>query len=53
MLDPLIAVVAGAANHAHDLVALRQKELGEVGAILSGDAGDQRSRHGEPRCEVV
>ena len=33
---------AGAADDAVDVVALRQEELGEVGAILPGDAGDER-----------
>ena len=53
MLDPLVAVMAGATHHADHLVALGEEELREVGAILPGDAGDQRLRHGGPRCEVV
>jgi len=32
----------GAARHAVHLVALLQQELGQVGAVLPGDAGDQR-----------
>jgi glutaminyl-peptide cyclotransferase len=32
---------AGAADDAVDLVALGQQELGEVGAVLAGDAGDE------------
>ena len=30
---------------ADDAVALREQELGEVGAVLARDAGDQRGRH--------
>ena len=33
--------MAGPADDADDLVALGQQELGEVGAVLAGDAGDQ------------
>ena len=36
-----------AADHADDLVALVEQELGEVGAVLAGDAGDEGTlRHG-------
>ena len=28
-------------DHADDLVALVEQELGQVGAVLAGDAGDQ------------
>ena len=45
MLDPLVAVVAGPPHHADDLVPLGEQELREVGAVLTGDAGDQRFRH--------
>ena len=33
----------GAALDAVDFVALAEQELGEVGAVLAGDAGDQSS----------
>ena len=34
---------ARAAHHAEDLVALVEQQLGEVRAVLSGDAGDERA----------
>ena len=37
--------VGGAADHAVDLVALLQQELGQVAAVLAGDAGDQCALH--------
>ncbi len=45
VLDVLDAVEffhAGTADHAVDLVALLQQEIGEIGTVLPGDAGDQR-----------
>ena len=53
VLDPLVAVVAGAAHHADHLVALGEQQLREVGAVLAGDPGDERFRHDERRVEVV
>ena len=35
--------VLTAADHADHLVALVEQELGEVGAVLAGDAGDERA----------
>ena len=32
------------AHQAEDLVALAQQQLGQVGTVLAGDAGDQRAR---------
>ena len=50
VLDPLGALGRGAAHEPVDLVALLEQELGEVGAVLPGDAGDQRGRrHGSGR----
>ena len=40
-LDPLAAFGAGAADHAVDFVALSEQELGQIGAVLPGDAGNQ------------
>ena len=37
--------VDDAAHHAPHLVALVQEQLGQVRAVLSGDAGDQRAGH--------
>jgi hypothetical protein len=37
--------VAGPADHADDLVPLGEQVLGEVGAVLAGDAGDEGLRH--------
>ena len=41
VLDAVEALGRGAAHHAVDLVALLEQELGQVGAVLAGDAGDQ------------
>jgi hypothetical protein len=51
VLDPLGVEGAGAADDAVDEVALGEEELGEVGAVLAGDAGDESDfaavvRHG-------
>jgi hypothetical protein len=43
MLDPPQVWGTRAPYDAGDLVALLEEELGEVGTILSGDAGDQRA----------
>ena len=52
VLDPLEALGAGAADHAVDFVALAEQKLGQVGAILAGDAGDQcASRHARLSAE--
>jgi hypothetical protein len=40
--DPLEVDGAGPAHHADDLVALLEQELGQVRAVLAGDAGDER-----------
>jgi hypothetical protein len=53
MLDSFVAVMAGPADYAYHLVALGEKELRQIGAILAGDAGDESFRHGRSRCEVV
>ena len=53
--DPVLEVAdalevdgAGAPHHADHLVALVQQELGQVGAVLAGDAGDERTcSHGD------
>ena len=42
VVDPLGVELARAADEAVDLVALLEEELGEVRAVLAGDAGDQR-----------
>jgi hypothetical protein len=36
---------ARATDDSVDLVAFRKQQLGKVGAILSGDAGDKRAFH--------
>src|SRR3989449_10776127 len=46
--DALVGIVRGTAHHAHDLVALRQQQLGEIRAVLSRDPGDQRGASGLP-----
>jgi hypothetical protein len=43
VVDPVRVEGGGAALDAVHLVALLQKELGEVGAVLAGDAGDEGS----------
>src|SRR5258705_312859 len=44
--DALVGVVGRATHHADDLVPLREKELGEVGAVLPRDPGDERRAAG-------
>jgi hypothetical protein len=39
--DPLERFRGRAAYHAYDVVSLLEEELGEVGAVLPGDAGDE------------
>ena len=41
VVDPRGVERAGAADEAVDLVALGKQQLGEVRAVLAGDAGDQ------------
>ena len=41
MVDAVGVELAGSAHHAMDLVALGYQELGQVGPILAGDAGNQ------------
>jgi hypothetical protein len=53
MLDTFIAVMTGTTHDADYLVTLGKEKLGEVGAILTSDARDERSRHGRPGGEVV
>ena len=45
VLDALELLGRGAADHAVDLVALLQQQLGQVGPVLAGDSRDQRSLH--------
>ena len=42
VVDPRRVEERGAPPHAVHFVALPEQELGEVGAVLAGDAGDQR-----------
>ena len=42
MVDPLEVLGRGAADHPEHLVTLVEEEIGQVGAVLAGDAGDQR-----------
>ena len=49
--DALVRRRRAAAHDADDAVALREQQLGEVGAVLARDAGDQRGRHAESRRE--
>ena len=44
VVDALKVGGGGPAHHPVDLVALLQKELGQVRAVLAGDAGDQSTR---------
>lgn len=41
MLDAVEFLHAGTADHAVDLISLLQQEIGEIGTVLTGDAGDQ------------
>ena len=42
VLDAVELLGRGAAHHAVHLIALLEQQLGQVGAVLAGDAGDQR-----------
>ena len=42
LLDPIELLGRGAPHHAVDLVALVEQQLRQVGAVLPGDARDQR-----------
>ena len=54
VLDPVEPLGRGAADHAVDLVALVEQELGQVRAILAGYAGDQSRRvAGDMRAEAT
>jgi hypothetical protein len=46
VVDVGIAVVGRAPHQSDDLVAFFQQELGQVGTILTGDAGDECNRFG-------
>ena len=37
----------GPANHAVDLIAFVEQQLGEIGTVLASDAGDERFFHAE------
>lgn len=54
MIDALGIEVGGSADEAVDLVAFVEEEFGEVGAVLTGDAGDQGySRSGSGSGVIV
>jgi hypothetical protein len=44
MLDALVAVMTGPAHHSHDFIPLGEQQLREVGAVLTGHAGDEGFR---------
>ena len=48
VVDPVGVEGAGPADEPVDLIPLAEQELGEVGAVLAGDAGDERFFHFEP-----
>ena len=41
VVDPFEVLRAGAADHSVDFVSLAEEELGQVGAVLAGDSGDE------------
>ena len=43
--DPLAEIHRGAADDAVDLIAFPEQELGKVGAVLAGDAGNECCFH--------
>jgi hypothetical protein len=45
VIDAACIEGACAADDAVDFVALVEEEIGEVGTVLAGDAGDERSFH--------
>jgi hypothetical protein len=48
MIDAARVEGGRASDDAVDLVTLLEQELGQVGAVLPGDAGDQRTLHESP-----
>ena len=42
VLDPIELLGRGPPDHPVDLIAPIEQQLGKVGAVLAGDAGDQR-----------
>src|SRR6188508_1835000 len=49
VLDAPVVGGAGAPHQPVDLVTVLEQQLGEVGAVLAGDAGDQRFLLGHER----
>ena len=49
VVDTLGVEQRGAAFDAVDFIAFLEQEFGEVGSVLSGDAGDEGAFHGEDR----
>ena len=45
VLDAAAVERGGAAHQPVDVVSLAQEQLGQIGAVLSGDAGDECSLH--------
>jgi len=46
MRDPLVGGGGAPSDDADDAVPLGEQQLGEVGAVLAGDAGDESRWHG-------
>jgi hypothetical protein len=46
MIDAAPVEGRGTPNYPVDLVALVEQKLGEIGAVLAGDSGDQSLFHG-------
>ncbi|CAN0919023.1 hypothetical protein LINGRAHAP2_LOCUS31213 [Linum grandiflorum] len=53
VVDSLSVEVGGPPDEAVNLVALVEEELGEVGAVLAGDSGDQSNLDCRRRCVPV
>lgn len=49
VVDPLGVEIGGPSDQAVDVVAFVEEEFGEVGAVLAGDAGDERDLAGLQR----
>lgn len=51
MIDALGIEVGGSANKAVDFIVFVEEEFGEVGSVLTGDAGDEGHFAGQLKRE--
>jgi hypothetical protein len=53
VIDPIRIERTAPANHAMNFIALFEKLLGQIGAVLSRDTGDECLLHGEVKIIAV